>query len=96
MKEEECKSGEGCGCCHEGEDDFGGMMTDLAEDAWAAVVQRKIEAMIEKEDGKSLNNVAKVILEHTRAMWKAKMSGKEMPKGAAEEFEKKLMAAMGK
>ena len=88
---------EGCGCCcHEEEEDFGGMMVEVAEDAWTAVVQRKIEAMIEKEDGKSLNNVARIILEQARATWKAEMSGKGMPKGAAEEFEKKLMAAMGK
>ncbi|MFA6907400.1 MAG: hypothetical protein WC263_01075 [Candidatus Micrarchaeia archaeon] len=96
MKEDECKSGEGCGCCcHEEEDDFGGMMVDVAEDAWTSVVQGKIEAMIEKEDGKGLDKVARIILEHTRAIWKAKMAGKELPKGAEEEFEKRLMAAMG-
>ena len=85
---------ENCGCCHEEEDDFGGMMVEIAEDAWAAVVQRKIEAMIEKEDGKGMDKIAKIILEHTRMVWKMKMSGKEMPKGADEEFEKKLMSAM--
>lgn len=87
------KNDEGC-CCNEQEDDFGGMMVEVAEDAWTAVVQRKIEAMLEKSDGKRLDNVAKIILEHTREAWRMEMSGKEMPKGAAEAFEKKLMAAM--
>jgi len=91
----ENKNEENCGCCcHEKEDDFGGMMVEMAEDAWTAVVQRKIEAMIEKSDGKGLDKVAKIILEHTRMVWKMKMSGKEMPKGANGAFEKKLMAAM--
>jgi len=83
-----------CGCCEEEEPGFGDMMIDVAEDAWTAVVQRKIEAMIEKEDGKGLDKVAKIILEHTRKVWQMKMAEKPMPKGATEEFEKKLMAAM--
>ncbi len=89
-KEESCE----CCCEEEKKENFGGMMVEVAEDAWTAVVQRKIEAMIEKSDGKGLDKVAKIILDHTRLVWQMKMAGKELPKGANEEFEKTLMAAM--
>ena len=84
---EEC-----CECCEE--KSFGGSMVELADKAWMKVAQRKLEAMLEKEHGKELDRVAKVTYEYARKFYSAQMEGKELPKGAAEKFEKDLMAAM--
>ena|GEM_PF-5954815 len=88
------KNEEGCGCCQEEEDDFGGMMVEVADKAWMKVAQRKLEALIEKNNGKEMDKMAKLVYDYAHELYSLKMSGKEMPKGAAEEFEKKLMAAM--
>ncbi|MFA6214063.1 MAG: hypothetical protein WC717_02180 [Candidatus Micrarchaeia archaeon] len=86
---------EGCGCCCEEEDEsFGAMMVEVADKAWMKVMQRKLEAMIEKRNGKEMDRVASVAYDYAHRLYALKMDGKEMPKGAAEEFEKKLMAAM--
>jgi hypothetical protein len=83
-----------CGCCCDEEESFGDSMVELADKAWMKVVQRRLEAILEKEQGKELDRVAKVTYEYAKKFYTAQMSGKELPKGSAEEFEKKLMAAM--
>ncbi len=86
---------ESCGCCEEPkEKGFGDMMVDVADKAWLAVMQAKIAKMIEKKNGKEMDKVAKLTYDYVHALYAAKMAGKELPKGAAEEFEKKLNAAM--
>jgi len=90
MKDEQCCSEE---CCKE-EASLGSMMVDVADKAWMKVAQRKIEAMIEKENGKGMDKVAKITYDYVHALYAAKMAGKELPKGASEEFEKKLNAAL--
>jgi len=90
MKNDQCCSEE---CCEE-EKSLGEMMADVADKAWMKVAQRKIEAMIEKENGKGMDKAAKITYEYVHALYAAKMAGKELPKGAAAEFEKKLSAVL--
>ncbi|MFA6489572.1 MAG: hypothetical protein WCT52_02720 [Candidatus Micrarchaeia archaeon] len=89
------KDGECCGECDcEKPKSFGDMMVDVSDKAWFAVLQRKIEKIIEKKNGKGMDKVANLTYEYVHSMYAAKMAGKELPKGAAAEFEKKLNAAL--
>lgn len=87
---------ESCECCCEEkkEPKFGDMMVGVADKAWMRVVQGKLEAIIEKKNGKELDRVAKLTYDYAHALYGAKMAGRELPKGAAEKFEKELMAAL--
>lgn len=84
---------ESCECCEE-EESLGDMTMGVADKAWMKVLQRKLEAMIEKNQGEGMDKTAKIVYEYARTFYDMKMAGKKMPKGAAEAFEKKLMAAM--
>ena len=87
---------ESCECCCEEpkEKKMGDYMFEVADKAWMKVVQRKLEAMIEKQNGKALDKVAKITFDYVHKTYRLQMAGKEMPKGSAEKFEKDLMAAM--
>jgi len=91
----ENKNEENCDCCcDEKEQRYGDMMVDVADRAWMKVAQRKLEALIEKNNGKEMDKTAKLVYDYAHKLYSLKMAGKEMPKGAYEEFEKNLMAAM--
>lgn len=92
MGKEEC-----CECCC-GEGKKTQTMTwwsiEISDRAWAAILQRKMEAMLEKTMGKQMDNVASVAFEYAVKYHMAVMQGKTLPKSETDAFEKKLSAAM--
>ena len=66
----------------------------VAKKAKINVLMRKMEAIIEKEHGKTLDAEAKIVVEHVMNAWKMKMENREMTDKENEEYGKKLMAAM--
>jgi hypothetical protein len=86
-----------CGCCcgcHEQEETMTGMAIRIADKAWSKVLQRRLESMLEKKRGKTMDKVAAVAMEYATKYYAASMGGKELGKGETDSYEKKLMAAM--
>ncbi|VVC01410.1 Uncharacterised protein [uncultured archaeon] len=93
-QERDCECG--CGCCGEEEESESGRLEELADGAWEHLMRKKMEALLEKAEGKRMDAVAKVVVEHTRKFWKMKMENRKMEGKEYEEYEKKLMDAFGK
>jgi hypothetical protein len=93
-----CESQCGCGgqapCPSEYCDCPGCKLAMVAKKAKINVLIRKMEAIIEKEHGKTLDAEAKIVVEHVMKSWKMQMENKEMTAQENEEYGKKLMAAM--
>ncbi len=68
------------------------MMMDIAEDAGDELMKEKIKAHFEKIAGAKWDKAAKIIAEHTLAVWKAEMENKVMEEKESKEFEEKLNA----
>ena len=86
-----------CGCCCEEEkknQTMTGMCLEIGDKAWSAVLQRKLEAKLEKSKGKEMDKVASVAFEYVTKYYSAAMQGKALPKSETDAFEKKLNDAM--
>jgi len=91
------KENEECGecCCEEKkEETMTGMSVEIGDKAWMAILQRKFEAMLEKEKGKQMDKVAAVAYEYVTKYYAASMQGKQLSKSETDAYEKKLTAAM--
>lgn len=71
-----------------------GMAIEIGDKAWMGVLQRKMEAKLEKTMGKQMDKVADIMMDYVHKYYAASMKGKEFPKSETEAFEKKLNAAM--
>lgn len=86
-----------CGCCCEDEKPkatMTSMAIEIGDKAWMAVLQRKMESIMEKKMGKQMEKTAAVAFEYAHKYYGAKMQGKELPKSETEAFEKKLNDSM--
>lgn len=94
MGKEDCCESE---CCCEEEkksQSMTGLSLEIGDKAWSKVLQRKMEARLEKEKGKQMEKVASVAYEYVNKYYKASMQGKALPKSEIDAFEKKLNDAM--
>ena len=85
-----------CECCCEEkkEQTMTGMAIDLGDKAWSAVIQRKMEARLEKTMGKQMGKVADIMTEYAHKYYAAAMQDKQLSKSETAAFEKKLNEAM--
>lgn len=94
MGKEDCCESE---CCCEEEkksQTMTGMSLEIGDKAWSKVLQRKMEAMLEKAKGKQMDKVASVAFEYVTKYYAASMQGKALTKSEADAFEKRLNDAM--
>ncbi|MCX6772961.1 MAG: hypothetical protein NTV88_04290 [Candidatus Micrarchaeota archaeon] len=92
-KNDECCSSECC-CEEEKKQTMTGMAVEMGDKAWMAVIQRKMEANLEKTMGKQLGKVAGIMAEYVHKYYAASMQGKKLSAGETAAFEKKLNDAM--
>lgn len=86
-----------CECCCEEEKKkitMTGMAVEIGDKAWMAVIQRRMESMLEKQMGKQMDKVAAIASEYVHKYYAASMQGKTLSKAETDAFEKKLNAAM--
>ena len=95
---EQCACGGKGACCAEEqceeEMDMGAMLLCLADEARMNVMRRKMEALIEKENGAKMDKIAKLVVEHYVKMWKMKMENKGMVASEVQAFNDSLEKAM--
>ncbi len=89
------KSCESDCCCEEEKNKtMTGMSIEIGDKAWSKVLQRKMEALLEKKMGKQMDKFAAIAFEYTTKYYTASMQGKTLSKGDTDAFEKKLNDAM--